>query len=271
LNGNDARAAVKHVAFRAWDDLLAHWRRTPTPVENLWPLWAALATCGAAVLVFVSVHFDVAVARAAARLDFRLIGFFDYVTQLGKSNWLFALSILAIVYGLYRREREAGAARRAAWGVFAARGFYFLAVMTFSGLASQFVKHLVGRGRPRLIDLYGPYHFDLFSLKAVLASFPSGHTTTVFAALGAFVLLAPRVGPWFLLVAVPVAASRMIVGAHYPSDVCGGLLLGLGSALLVARVFARRKITFTLARGALLPTPRGSRTIAKVLLKKPQP
>jgi membrane-associated phospholipid phosphatase len=56
---------------------------------------------------------------------------------------------------------------------------------------------------------------------------------------------------------LPVAASRLIIGAHYPSDVLGGVFLGLGSALAVARIFARRKIAFTLKGENVLPEARG--------------
>jgi undecaprenyl-diphosphatase len=261
-------AAVRDEAVRAARDVAAHWRRPASPVVRLWPLWSALATLALSVLLFVGVYFDVCIARAAAKLDPGLVFFFDYVTQAGKSNWLFALSVLTVLFALYRRAQADRARLRAAWGVIASRGLYIFAVLAVSGLASQAIKHLVGRARPRLIDLNGSFHFDMFSLKAVLASFPSGHTTTVFAVFGALSLLSPRLGIASLLLAIPVAASRIIVGAHYPSDVGGGVILGLASAVIVARVFARRNIAFTLAPEALLPRPRGKGLIAKLLLNR---
>ncbi len=233
------------------------------PAARLWPLWTALAVLAASALVPIGLFLDERTARAAMRLDPRFIQYFGAVSQAGKSHWLFALSLLAVVLGLFRREKLLGPRRRAAWGLFASRGFYVFAVLAFSGIAVQIVKHVVGRARPYLIDLDGPFHFDFFSLKAVEASFPSGHTTTVFAVLAALTLLWPRLGPAFLIVALPVAASRIVLGAHYPSDVFAGACLGLASALVVARIFARRRIAFTLAPGALLPRPRGRKMARK--------
>lgn len=62
-------------------------------------------------------------------------------------------------------------------------------------------------------------------------SFPSGHTITAFAvavALGAF---KPVLLPVLLLLALCVAASRILLGMHFLSDVVAGALIGTGLAL----------------------------------------
>jgi undecaprenyl-diphosphatase len=256
IRENAAAEDFKAAVVWGWRDLAAHWTRPKASGAPLWPLWLALGVLAFALLDSISLALDVAEAHAAATFDPRVKSFFEIVTKAGQSDWLFALSILTLVYAFYRRAGAISLRARAGWGLLASRALYFFAVQVVSGILSQILKHLVGRARPKLIDTLGPEHFDLFSLKAVLASFPSGHTTTIVAAAASLSFFMPRRAALLFALALPVAASRLIIGAHYPSDVLGGVFLGLGSALAVARVFGRRKIAFTLEEGRLLPQAR---------------
>ena len=56
---------------------------------------------------------------------------------------------------------------------------------------------------------------------------------------------------WVLLLAVLIAISRVIVGAHFPSDVIAGAALGMACTFLLRRAFAARHIVFT-RRGSLI-------------------
>ena len=49
--------------------------------------------------------------------------------------------------------------------------------------------------------------------------------------------------------ALTIGVSRVIVGAHYPSDVAAGLLLGLWTSVMMAFVFARYARLFYLGAG----------------------
>lgn len=70
-------------------------------------------------------------------------------------------------------------------------------------------------------------------------SFPSGHVAFVFLLLGCLAPGASRPLRWGLVVlAFWVLWSRMAVGAHFPADVLGGALIGLGCAGL-AHVLVR--------------------------------
>jgi undecaprenyl-diphosphatase len=82
--------------------------------------------------------------------------------------------------------------------------------------------------RPRPSDVYATLAVTVAPLDKF--SFPSGHTLH---AVG-FTVLASAFHPalaWFLVpFALLVAASRMVLGLHYPSDVLAGAVIGAGSA-----------------------------------------
>lgn len=63
-------------------------------------------------------------------------------------------------------------------------------------------------------------------------SFPSGHTGASFAAVCALFLGKER--RWYLAVipAVMIAFSRMYLYVHFPSDILGGIIVGVGSGYL---------------------------------------
>lgn len=69
-------------------------------------------------------------------------------------------------------------------------------------------------------------------------SFPSGHTSSAFATATALTLGTKK---WYVAVpayvyACGVGYSRMRLGVHFPSDVLGGMVVGIGSSLLVWQV-----------------------------------
>ena len=67
-------------------------------------------------------------------------------------------------------------------------------------------------------------------------SFPSDHASAAFGIAFAIFLFDRVAGSIFLAAAFVIGAGRVFIGAHYPADVLAGCLVGLGSALLVARV-----------------------------------
>jgi membrane-associated phospholipid phosphatase len=62
-------------------------------------------------------------------------------------------------------------------------------------------------------------------------SFPSGHATVSFACATVLSFYAPRAAPAFFVLAAAIAWSRVYVGVHYPLDVLGGAVLGVGIAI----------------------------------------
>ena len=81
---------------------------------------------------------------------------------------------------------------------------------------------------PLFLDLKPPDPF----------SFPSGHSMNAFAVCTVLALQFPAAGPALALLAGSIAASRVVLGMHYVSDVIvgsamGALLGGAAFALLV--------------------------------------
>ena len=64
-------------------------------------------------------------------------------------------------------------------------------------------------------------------------SFPSGHATFFFAIASAVFLYNRKWGVGFFVAALIITISRVIAGVHYPSDIVGGMLVGIAVAYAV--------------------------------------
>lgn len=86
-----------------------------------------------------------------------------------------------------------------------------------------------------LIDRIRPYDFkeamggsvNLLIERLHDGSFPSGHTLASFEAAGAMLLRDKRFGIPALILAIIIAFSRLYLFVHYPTDILGGIVLGL--------------------------------------------
>ncbi|MBZ0220332.1 MAG: phosphatase PAP2 family protein [Candidatus Methylomirabilis sp.] len=70
-------------------------------------------------------------------------------------------------------------------------------------------------------------------------SLPSGHATAAFAAMAFLSARHRRFWPLFMIFAAFVAYTRPYVGAHYPTDIAAGALLGTFIALIAVKAEKR--------------------------------
>jgi membrane-associated phospholipid phosphatase len=114
---------------------------------------------------------------------------------------------------------------------------------TLAGMAVNVVKVSTGRTRPRASaeqGWYGPYHDGKWLIGQVdFNSFPSGHTATAVGFAGVLLFAAPSWGILAMTLAFAVALSRVLLGAHHPSDVVAATMLSLIIAWLVWEFLGR--------------------------------
>lgn len=143
------------------------------------------------------------------------------ITESGDISYMLALGILLI---LIRRTRRVG--------------ITLMILLVISTILAGYIKCGVDRDRPEeqydAIQLPVEISRDTFALfceGGFAASYPSGHAvrSMIIAILLAYALSERFPRGAYLLLVYPalVSASRVLVLQHYPTDVIGGLILGV--------------------------------------------
>jgi membrane-associated phospholipid phosphatase len=117
-----------------------------------------------------------------------------------------------------------------------------------SSLVTEVLKYSVGRGRPFVGGEANAFHFSHFAGNPAYYSFPSGHATTAFALAFAVSVVWPKARVAMAVYAIVIAATRLVLLAHHPSDVVAGALIGIIGAMFVRYWFAARRLGFAIHR-----------------------
>lgn len=103
-------------------------------------------------------------------------------------------------------------------------------------VVTEFIRFLYHRSRP-FID-----HQLHTLISENRWSFPSGHSAFFFAMAAAIYLYNKKWGAGFFIAAILMNISRVIAGVHYPSDILGGLIVGILTAYVVFYFVESKKI-----------------------------
>lgn len=102
-------------------------------------------------------------------------------------------------------------------------------------LGNFVVKNIVRRDRPCWINEIG----DMLIANPQDFSFPSGHTMSSFIAATILFYYDKRLGVPSFGVALLIAFSRMYLYVHFPTDIIGGAMLGVGIAIMTVSLTNR--------------------------------
>lgn len=163
-------------------------------------------------------------SHSLAELDMTLLKWFNsmnlgmlgkllvFLTDLHKSPLFVAALLLCLVAYAFKRKAYTAV-------------FFLVLWIALGDFVGGRIKDFAARERP---DVQG-VEVSLRCRHAGGGSFPSNHTLNNFAFWS--VLFFAGVGWWHylvLLLAILIAWSRIYCGVHFPSDVLGGMLLGIG-------------------------------------------
>lgn len=159
--------------------------------------------------------------------------FFAHITVLAEPQYAVIPALMWWLYGRYNSNET-----------IKFQGRFAFMCLSVTGLIVPLLKFIFRRARPSLFFtdattgffLYKP--FWLFSAK--YASFPSGHSVSSFVFLAVVSILSPKHRLWAGIIATLCAVSRIVLGAHYLSDVIAGTLFGYWFAYFYYNRYFRR-------------------------------
>lgn len=239
---------IKQCGFNlaALSQFLSRGERVDAGALSYWPKSAGPLQVSAFLLIlaFAFIVVDPLMVPIIRLLPREITSFFAIITEFATAKiYLVPVGVVALVLLLTTWK---GMHRRLQWSLLQLSVWLTTAILVIGvgGLLVNVLKRMIGRGRPTHFDELGAYGFDHFTFISSFASFPSGHATTAGSVIMLALVFLPKWRKLLLVVAVVFAASRVILGVHYVSDVILGLCLGALFARMVCVYFARRGLGF---------------------------
>ena len=150
---------------------------------------------------------------------------FVFITKLGDYGLIWIL--LALYFIFYKKNVTIGI-------------MIFIALLSSAVVTNFWLKELIARPRP-----YTMQRIDLLIKKSNEFSFPSGHTSSSFAVAMIIYHFKKDFGKWMLVLAGLIGFSRVYIFFHYPTDIIGGLAIGIlladGIYYIYTKIYLNKK------------------------------
>ena len=153
-----------------------------------------------------------------------LTKFYQTITVLGNPEMITIICLICLIFLVAKKQ-------------YLEVGYLILNVLIVAGLCNQVLKYIIVRIRPSLEHLVTAHGY----------SFPSGHAMGSTLMYGTLALLGiyyfRRNQFWrrasYLLFILPllIGMSRVYLGVHYPTDIVGGWLFGIGWLCLTYPIY----------------------------------
>ena len=195
-------------------------------------------------LVFL--FFDYSISKFFYNLNSQTKSLFETLTHFGDSLYYFIPII--VIWSAIKIIKNKNEILLTISDIFI---FIFFNIL-LSGIVVQILKHILGRPRPSEFHLYNYSTPALFNFDSSWHSFPSGHTATIFAFIFCLLVLFPKIKNILITLGIIIASTRVIVGAHYVSDIFGGILVAYISTILLRDNFFHKSKLFILKNNKLI-------------------
>ena len=181
---------------------------------------AGLGLLGLAMLTLV----DFSLGKTLGSLGSLLKGDLYYLFRIWGSLWpwlLFSISLAISCRGNDQPNR-------------AKQSAFILLSPALSGAWAELLKIILRRERPSQLEAYVFRPFTDRPWSSSGLGLPSSHAAVAFGGSMALMILFPRLRWPALVMAVGCGLTRVVSGAHYPTDIYLGALVGSVTGLLLA-------------------------------------
>lgn len=185
----------------------------------------------------------IAIIIGIVYVDVPLAQYFENVSSQARQAAKMASALLIAEYNLYIWSLLFFFCRfvikNPRWGN---RMILVLVSIPLAGVVCGVIKLILGRSRPELLFSEHVYAFTFHGWSYLYTSFPSNHATTAGAICGAFSAFYPRWSIPLMLLGLVIGLSRVVLNAHFFTDVIAGLTIGLISSQWIYTLMKKKNV-----------------------------